>query len=189
MNHDPTQQTMPTKRGCSPIAAVLVGCGTVFLLGIVGLGVAGFLGYRWASNQVEQFTSEFEEKGYEQVMGQLVEETDPIDSSRVYVAQMVIIRDEVNADLAIMAQSAEIHGTVAGDIDFMGQVLTIKPGAVVKGDIRSKAAQQISVQGSVEGTVTGSYQILERADKNNAGRPPDAEEEPSAPGDAEVDQP
>ena len=159
-------QPPPQKSGCSPLAMVLVGCGTVFLLGVVGLGVAGFFGYRWLSQQVEEFSAEFEAKGYEPVMVQIVDETDPIDSPRVYVAQSVIIRGDVDADLAIMAQTAEIHGTVTGDLDFMGQVLFIKPSAEVTGDIRVKAAQVIQVEGTVDGEITGNYQVLNRPQGN-----------------------
>ncbi len=91
----------------------------------------------------------------------MIEETQPIDSSRVYTAQVVIIRDDVEADIAIMSQSAEIHGTVNGDIDFLGQVLIIQSNAVVTWDVRVEMGQLIQVQGTVEGEVTGSYQILD----------------------------
>ncbi len=64
--------------------------------------------------------------------------------------------------MAIFAQVAEVYDTVEGDIDFFGQMLTIHPNAVVKGDIRVQGAQVVQVRGKVEGTITGSYSVLDR---------------------------
>jgi len=50
---------------------------------------------------------------------------------------------------------------VTGNIEFYGQMLTVKPDAVVNGKINVKAAQMIDVQGTINGEVTGSYQVLD----------------------------
>jgi hypothetical protein len=151
---------VPKKRGCSPLAAVLLGCGTIILFGLIAAIGLGIWGYRWGMQQVDQFAAEYEAQGYERVTGQMIEVTSPVDKPQVYTAQLVTIRTDVNADLALMCQVVEIHGTVTGNIDFYGQVLTVKPNAAVHGNINVKAAQVIDVQGTLDGEVTGSYQVL-----------------------------
>ncbi len=159
--NEQTIHVVHEKRGCSPLAIVLAGCGTVLLLGVISIVVVVFLGYKWTVQKADEFATKYEEKGYHHVSGQMIEETEPIDSSRVYTAQVVILREDVEGDIAIMSQSAEIHGAVHGDIDFLGQLLIIKPDAVVTGDVRVEMGQVIQIQGTVEGEVTGSYQILD----------------------------
>lgn len=136
----------------------------IALLGIVTVGATAFFGFRFLTEQIDEFAGPFEEKGYNRVSGQIVVEEDTIEDSRVYTVQVLKLENGASADLAIVAQVAEIRGTIEGDIDFMGQVLDIKKGAVVKGDIRSKAAQVIKVRGSVEGKITGTYQALDQRD-------------------------
>ena len=170
MNQE-TIQVVREKRGCSPLAIVLAGCGTVLLLGIISIVVVGVLGYRWAAQKADEFATKYEEKGYQRYSGQMFDETQPIDSSRVYTAQLVIIRERVEADIAIMAQSAEIHGTVNGDVDFLGQLLVIKSDAVVTGDIRVEMGQVIQIEGTVEGEVTGSWQVLDWPNKPEPDKP------------------
>jgi len=183
MMNQQTIHVVHEKRGCSPLAIVLAGCGTVLLLGIISIVVVVFLGYRWTVQKADEFATKYEAKGYQHVSGQMIEENQPIDSPRVYTAQVVIIREDVEADIAIMSQSAEIHGTVHGDIDFLGQLLVIHPDAVVTGNIRVEMGQVIQIQGTVEGEVTGSWQVL-----NWPGKPaPDDADDPSGGSDDAAD--
>jgi hypothetical protein len=155
----------PRRRGWSGVAILLTGCGTLVLLGFIGICGLGFWGYRWGVQKIDEFAGEFEAKGYERVTGQVIEETTPIESPRVYTAQVLTIHSEVDANLAIMCQVAEIHDTVNGDIEFLGQVLSIKKGAVVKGNINVRSAQVIEVRGTVEGEIVGDYGILDWPDR------------------------
>jgi hypothetical protein len=164
---DELTSDVPKKRGCSPLAIVLMGCGTIMLFGLITVVGLGIWGYRWGMQQVNQFAAEYEAQGYERVTGQVIDVTSPVDKPQVYTAQLVTIRTDVNADLALMCQVVEIHGNVTGNIDFYGQVLTVKPNAVVNGNINVKGAQMIDVQGTINGEVTGSYQVL-----NWPNRPP-----------------
>lgn len=151
---------VPKKRGCSPLAIVLTGCGSILLFGVIAACGLGIWGYRWGMQQVDQYAAEYEAQGYERVIGQVIDVSSPVDEPQVYTAQVVTIRTDVNADLALMCQVVEIHGTVTGDIDFYGQVLTVKSDGVVNGNINVKGAQMIDVQGTLNGDVTGSYQVL-----------------------------
>ena len=63
-----------------------------------------------------------------------------------------------------MAQVVEIEGTVNGDIDFLGQLLTVKKGGVVEGEIRCRMAQVVQIEGDC-GDVTGTYDVLNWPDR------------------------
>jgi len=151
-----------TKSGLSCLVTGLVGCGVVALLLLVLGGVGVYFGARAFSQSMNEFVEPFEEKGYRRVTAQVHTEKKTVEESTVYVLQVLTLEDGAKADIAIMAQKAEIHGTVDGDIDFVGQELVIKPGAIVKGDIRARVAQIVKVFGTVEGQVTGTYQRLDQ---------------------------
>jgi hypothetical protein len=172
------------KRGMSTGAKVVLGCGAVLFLGMIAVcGGFGYLGW-WGWRQVDSFAQGFVAKGYKRQMGQVLVVPGPVNEPTVYTGQVVQIPGEVNADIAIMAQMTEITGTVNGDIDFTGQVLHIKKGGVVKGDIRVAGAQVIQVDGTVEGQITGNYGALENSTQSAAGgqtAPPPVPVAPEAP--------
>ena len=130
----------------------------------VGFFALGLYGVNQAITQVVaqlgEFTKEYEDKGYVKKMGQVFVEKDDIEEKRVYLAQVVTLKGDVKTDIAIMAQVAVIEGTVEGNLDFAGQSLTVKKGALVKGDVNIKQAQAVVIEGEVEGEVSGSYQVL-----------------------------
>ena len=66
-----------------------------------------------------------------------------------------IIRQIITEQLqAIIAQVAEVSGTINGDLAFFGQMLEVKPGAVITGDLIIHGAQQTSVpSGAVQGSI------------------------------------
>jgi hypothetical protein len=148
----------------------ILGCGGVCLLLLLAVCGGGAYFIRSAYVEAKDFATSFEEQGYQRVSGQVIDERDQVTSPKVYFAQVARVYSDVNADLAFAVQVAEIHGTVDGDIDFYGQVLVIKPGAVVKGNVRVKWAQVVQIEGTVEGEVSGNYQHLQRQE---SPKPPD----------------
>ncbi len=162
--------------GCLAVAlvCVLAACGGVLYLGW------------WGWSQIDALGQEFVAKGYRREMGQVITVPGPVNEPTVYTAQVVRVTGEVNADVAFLVQVAEISGQVNGDIDFSGQVLHIQKGAVVKGDIRVKAAQAVVVEGRVEGQITGNYSVLQDRRMENAPTPQEdtaeaSQAEPSSP--------
>jgi hypothetical protein len=153
------------KRGMSGRKKVLLGCGCLTILGLLVCGgLAGYgvwYGIRYGIRIGNEFAKPFEEQGYERVTTQQLTETETVESPKVYMAQQLVIQEGSKADLAICCQMAELHGTFEGDIDFLGQLLHVKPDAVVKGDIRVKGGQVITIEGVVEGEISGSYQVLD----------------------------
>jgi len=167
-----------------------VGCGLTAVILIIlvcgGIITLGFLGYRWIMEEVDAFAAPFEEQGYVRVEGQLIEVNTEIVEPTLYLGQAVKIHTDTQNSIAIACQAAEVYGTVNGDLDFLGQVLMIKPGAVVTGNVNVKFAQSVIVEGTVEGEITGKFQTL-----SGSGAKPALEnsEEEQPPYDSENEAP
>ena len=56
-------------------------------------------------------------------------------------------------------QSAEIDGKIVGNVHFVGQMLTIHKGAELMRDLEV-TAQLVNQFGTVDGKITGVYQVL-----------------------------
>lgn len=157
---EPFPPEKPPSSGRSIVVGLLVGCATLLVIaGVLACGGLLFLGWK-GYGQLDKFAGPFQARGYERVQGQVIEVSQPVSKPTVYVAQVVKLNADADADLAVMAQVAEIAATVHGDIDFLGQTLVVKPNGVVHGDIRVQGAQVIDVKGTVDGEIAGSYQIL-----------------------------
>ena len=141
----------------------IIGCGSgclVLVLVLIGLIV---FGAHFFSAKVEKMSSEFEDLGYEKVSGQMLEITESPTEPTLYLGQSVKLLDDVDTDVAIVAQAAEIHATVNGTVHFRGQMLTIQPKAVLKKDLDLKA-QIVQIYGTVEGEITGQYQVIDKTE-------------------------
>jgi hypothetical protein len=149
------------KKGMSTGAKWGVGCGIGCLTIVIILAIAGFIGYKFAKGKLDEMQVELKQHGFETVIqGQNMELRDDITEPAIYMGQIVKIMGDCHTDLAIMAQLAEIHGTVSGDVYFRGQVLTIQPNAIITGNLDLKA-QAVQKYGTVQGEITGIYQIME----------------------------
>lgn len=151
----PVPNAQPAKkRSC------LGGCLIALVILVLLAGVGGFLGYKWGMGWLNDHVAEFEAQGYEAQWGQMIDVDEPVDKKMVYVGQSVKIRSNVNTDVAVFAQQAEIYGEIQGTLHFTGQILTIKGDAVIHGDVDIDVAQIAQIEGKVEGEVKGSYQLL-----------------------------
>jgi hypothetical protein len=157
------------KKGMGTGAKVALGCGIGCLVLVVVFAVAAFVAFRMGMSYLDKAAEEFRAKGFENVVRvQNIEVTEPIHEPVLYMGQVVKIMADCTTDLAVMAQVCEIHGTVEGKLHFVGQVLTIQPGAVLKGGLDTKA-QLIQNYGQIEGEITGAYQSL--VDKSQQSEP------------------
>ena len=144
--------------GCAAVAFVFMAlvCGGIVWVGYLAVDKAQVLVeqvIKEMEKQVEAFAVRFEAQGYERVKGQVVEVTKDIERPTVYTVQVFKLEADSAADLAVMAQVAEINGTIDGDLHFLGQSLTIHPDAVITGDLHVQMAQVVDNRGSVEGEV------------------------------------
>ena len=170
MSYDPHYQ----RQGMSDGAKFGLGCLAVGFCGFMLLcGGALLVAYR-AAGQIEQaveqvaeevnkamkdwqekidtYAADFEAQGYERVTGQVVNLTS-VQQPTVLTVQRFQLNGDSEASLAVLAQSAEINGTINGDLHFLGQMLKIHPGSVITGNLHIKAAQMIDNRGTVEGQV------------------------------------
>jgi hypothetical protein len=155
-------------QGLSSGAKVAIGCAAVAFLAMAlicgGIVWVGYLAVDKAQEVVQQvveelekqteaFAARFEAEGYERVRGQVVNVTSDIEKPTVYTVQVFQLNANSAADLAVMAQVAEIKGRIEGDLHFLGQQLTIHPEAVITGDLHVQMAQVVDNRGTVEGEV------------------------------------
>ena len=153
------------KKGMSKGAKWGLGCGVGCLVIVVLVVIAAVIGVKFAMSKLEDMTSELEQYGFEEtVKGQAIEVTDEITEPAIYLGQTVKILGDCKTDLAIVAQMAEIHGTVEGKVYFRGQMLTIQPQARLLNGL-DVMAQVIQKYGEVQGEITGNYQTMD--DKSN----------------------
>ena len=164
MSYDFDQQP----QGMSSGAKTAIGCGLAAFLCMAlicgGIIWVGYLAVEKAEvvvkqvidemqKQVESFAAPFEAQGFQRVTGQVMEITSDIQKPTVYTVQVFKLEANSEADLAVMAQVAEIDGTINGDLHFFGQVLKIHPDAVITGDLHIQVAQAVENEGTVEGNI------------------------------------
>ncbi|MCX7847769.1 MAG: polymer-forming cytoskeletal protein [bacterium] len=148
------------RRGMGVGAKLGLGCGIGCLTLLVITGVVGYLGVRYVIAKIDGFKRELVARGFEeQPAQQLLEVRDEITRPVLLVGQFVRVYGDCHTNVAILAQVAEIHGTIAGDVYFRGQVLTISPKGHVHGDV-DVYCQAVNIQGTVDGEVRGTW--LER---------------------------
>ena len=143
-------------------AKVAIGCGSgclvVVLLAVIGIGVGMF----YVKKMIGKYELELKGYGFEQVTaGQMLTITDPITEPVILKGQAVKIMSDCSTNLAVMAQVCEIFGKVDGKLYFRGQMLTVHPGAEITGGVDAQA-QVVQNNGTIEGGMTGKYQLLEK---------------------------
>jgi len=133
-----------------------IGCAVIIVL-VIGGSIGG---YFYVKGKLKAVTSEFTKLGFQaKEMAQIIDERDPISKKTLYIGQVVKIFSDSSTDIAIVAQTAEIHGKINGNVYFRGQVLTILPKGEVTGDV-DVWAQVVKNQGKIGGQVKGTYQVL-----------------------------
>jgi hypothetical protein len=132
-----------------------IGC----LVILIGLGVAGYVGYRFFKRQYVAVMERYEREGYKKVEGQLIEISETITEPTIFVGQSVKIKKGSERGIALLCQSAEIDGKIVGNVHFVGQILTIHKGAMLMRDL-DVTAQMVNQFGTVDGKITGVYQVL-----------------------------
>lgn len=163
------------KPGTPGVVKVLIGCGVAGLLGLIVACGGLIFALRYGINQVNQLTAEFESKGYAKTAGQVIQVSTSPSTPTVYLCQLLQIKGDINVDIAAVVQVMEVDGRIDGDIDFTGQLLHIKPNAVVTGNIRVKGAQQIIIEGQLLGEITGDYANIDDRRRPPAVQAPQAE--------------
>lgn len=144
----------------------LIGCGTLVLAAFAVAIVLLFIGARLTFQRARQvqerkaaeramFVEELRESGFtNEVASQSVTIEGDINEPTIYDCQSFKLLGNCSTDLCVLAQTCEIHGNVDGKLIFRGQVLRIKPGAVINGDLDVDATV-IEQEGEVRGDISG----------------------------------
>jgi hypothetical protein len=136
--------------GCS------CGCITILFL-LIALFVAAVF---YIKGLVTDWQTEFREMGFERIVrSQELNITETVSEPTLFFGQNVIISGTITTNVAIIAMTSEISSTIDGNVYFRGQVLKIKETAVLKKDL-DVYCQIVDVKGTVEGDITGTYQVL-----------------------------
>lgn len=156
----PPPLVQPKSSGHGCLKAAGIGC----LVILIGLGVLGYVGYRFVKHQYTAVMERYEGEGYKKVEGQFIEVTETIAEPTIFVGQSVKINKGSERGMAFLCQTAEIHGTVVGNVHFVGQMITINEDAELMRDLEV-TAQLVNLFGKVDGKVTGVYQTLNKDPK------------------------
>jgi hypothetical protein len=137
-----------------------IGCLSVIVIGVVVITLVTMSFLEKADTAAEIMRTEHGLTNL--VSRQDLSVREDIDTPTVYKGQMVKISGDCSTDIGIVAQVAEIHGTVEGKVYFCGQILIIQPGAEIKNGIEVVTfAQIIKNEGKVTGGIVGPYQQLD----------------------------
>jgi len=162
----PTPASQPTARPSR--GPFWTGCGIgclVLLALVVGATLVGgrILKHRydeWKASR-EVAGEDFVARGYRRVSGTVLQISEPVTQPTVFVGEIVSLSADADADVAIVALSAEVRGKVAGTLYFRGQMLAIYPGAVIAKDLDVRV-NFIDLLGEVKGKVLGTYVTMNK---------------------------
>ncbi|MBN1671618.1 MAG: hypothetical protein JXR37_11320 [Kiritimatiellae bacterium] len=149
------------KRGMSTGAKIGLGCGIGCFVVILVLVIAVFTFSFIVRKKGEQYLEELRRVGFEKEVvvplgGPPLEVRADITQSTLYGAQIVKIMGNSTTNIGIVAQMAELHGTIEGKVYFRGQMLTVQPTAALRNGLDIKALVFLN-QGKIEGEITGNY--------------------------------
>jgi heme/copper-type cytochrome/quinol oxidase subunit 4 len=109
----------------------------------------------------DKFIQGLRARGFSNTLkGQSLSIEKTITEPTIFEAQTFKLLGDSTSDLYVKAQTCEIFGTVGGNLIFRGQVLTIHPKAVIKGNLDANA-QVLKRHGKIMGNITGDIQVQE----------------------------
>jgi hypothetical protein len=149
------------KKGMSTGAKVGIGCGVGCLVVII-LGIAASaIGWFFVQKKIDEAETELRGYGFDKTQaGQVIDVKDEITEKTLFKGQVVRVYGNSKTDIALLAQMAEIHGTIEGKVYFRGQILMVHPNGVIKGGVDAKG-QAIQNMGRIEGEITGSIPVMD----------------------------
>ncbi len=129
-------------QGMSTGAKVAIGLCVVFVVIVVVIAVlvlVGVYAQYTISHKIAQYESELKAKGYTKTVDGVVLVREPPMEPTLYKGATVTIQANCPTNIAILAMTAEIQGTVEGRVCFRGVTLVVKPKAVLKGGLDAVA--------------------------------------------------
>ena len=148
------EEETPKKSSVGKKIGLGCGCGCLIVILIVG-----GLGY-WLFRTIDNFASEFTEQGYKSVLveSMVVPVDDVVQGPILYLGKVITINGTIEGDVAALCEHLTITGTIDGNLDLLCDSATISETGVVTGDITCKLVDVLTVDGTVEGEITGMFQ-------------------------------
>ena len=84
----------------------------------------------------------------------------PLDGNWKYTCRSLDVEAEVNGNLEIIADDADIERSVFGDVIFKGEKLTVDSRATITGDLILDASKHVEISGIVEGSISGTFKQI-----------------------------
>ena len=146
----------PSRRAGMPtwLKVCLFGCGGLLVIGVLLVGVAIY----WLSSVVAKYEKEFVDRGFEKVSSQLLVRQEKVESPMLFVGQKVILKGGARSEVALVAQIGELEGIYEEKVFFRGQIIVVKESAELRKGLDVEC-QVVTVKGTIQGPVTGVYQI------------------------------
>ena len=154
----------PAKKSSGCLTALSIVSLVVGIVLVAGLCVVPWSFSGWSNSTDPAY--EYTQRGYRRVVNMMVNESGTINEDRVYTCNLASFSGDIDANLAVIGNSCEIEGFVNGDLDFIGNMLTIGPDAVIKGDLNVKLANFVNIHGRVEGDINGTVNFMNRGDED-----------------------
>ena len=148
------EEETPKKSSVGKKIGLGCGCGCLVVILIVG-----GLGYSiWRT--IDNFQSEFTDQGYKLVLveSMVIPADDVVQGPILYIGKVITINGTIEGDVAALCEHLTITGTIDGNLDLLCESMTISETGVVTGDITCKAVGVLTVDGTVEGEITGTIQ-------------------------------
>jgi hypothetical protein len=139
---------------------LILGCGIGCLCTVIIFVVIAVFAVKWSLREFNKMTTEFEQRGMVKVMAQYINVNEPVKQPSLYIGQEVTLGQGARAEVAIIAQTAELHGNFADKLTFYGNELTVGRDAELQKGLEVQA-QEIKIVGVVHGEITGKYDKIE----------------------------
>ncbi|MDP7069894.1 MAG: hypothetical protein QF561_00925 [Phycisphaerales bacterium] len=135
-----------------------IGC--IALAGILMTGAVLVAVSAWRLNAfVTEYEARFRDQGWAQLDGSTITEETAITTPTLIFASDITLSG-ATADIALLGGDAVLMDRYSGDVSFLGRNLDIHPDAHIEGRLIIAGARYVSVRGTVEGGVEGSWDRL-----------------------------
>ena len=109
---------------------------------------------------LDEIVAEYKKKGYKHISAQVHVVDKPLTGNYIFTCQALEVRSEIRGNVVVLSQAMIVKGRIDGNVHLLGQGIVVERGAVITGDVHSRLAQLISIEGVIEGKLTGAFQAL-----------------------------
>jgi hypothetical protein len=109
----------------------------------------------------EKVIKRFTDRGFTVVEDHIHNQSTTIKQKTLFSCQILQLKADSEADVAILSQTAKLNGNIEGNVDFFGQLLVVEKDAVIHGDLNVGFGQMVTINGTVKGQLLGDFRKLQ----------------------------